>query len=122
MNHQWKAGQSAAIGVSIVTIDRVTPKGRAIVGNRQFRADGMEIGGRKPIVHLRPLTPEIQEEIETYEQAIAAQSRLYAATDRAQSWIRHHSSSFRRAPMTREEIATANRLAEAIETALKDET
>lgn len=119
MSGGWKAGQQVAIGYETATIDRVTPSGQAVVGTRRFAINGREIGGPHNS-WMRDLTPDVAHEIEHQQQTNAASIRLSRATDTAEKWYRSNASNFRRGYMTPEQIATANRLAEAIERALGD--
>lgn len=123
-DHKWEAGQKAAIGTEIVTIERVTATGRAVVGGRTFRFDGSEISKRRyHRAYLRPLTPDVAEEIELKKQTESVRERLYTAVTKVERWHRNNFPAYYKDIVaTREQISAANRLAEAIENAMKDVT
>jgi hypothetical protein len=94
-NAPWHAGQRAIIDRrTIVTIDRVTPKGWAVVGERRFGADGRKIGGLRTL--LEPLTPEIEAEIALATRGNEASRDALGQIEAANSWLRQRFSWNRR--------------------------
>ena len=64
----------------IVTIDRVTPSGRAVVGDLTFNPDGFERGA-EPYHEkkLEPLTAAIEEEVALFDRARTAELKVWDA-------------------------------------------
>ena len=62
-DYVWQKGQKAVIDRrQVVMIDRVTPNGRARVGDRMFGIDGHErVRDSWRHSYLEPLTPELEE-------------------------------------------------------------
>ena len=82
---QWTPGQRAVINRSkIVTIDRVTPSGMAVVGDVRFSADGHN---RVLCKKLEPLTPEIEAEIELFKRARIVGKLAHNAIEVARYWL-----------------------------------
>lgn len=86
----WTVGQKAVIGrVTIVTIDRVTATGRAIVGGRRsFNPDGSERTSSWNRSKLEPMTPEIQAEMDLVTRGRDAANDVYTAITTAERWSR----------------------------------
>ena len=112
----WTVGQKAVIGrETLVTVDRVTPSGRAVVGDRMFELNGSE---RKSTgfsrARLYHLTPEVEAEM-----AVIRRGRLVAADGRnvihnAENWFRSTFNSFRETVPDLADVEKAERLVAAI--------
>ena len=109
---QWTPGQRAVINRSkIVTIDRVTPSGMAVVGDVRFSADGHN---RVLCKKLEPLTPEIEAEIELFKRARIVGKLAHNAIQHAESWLRDRYGPFAKRTPEAADIAKAERFAAAI--------
>lgn len=89
-NPPWRPGQQAVINrETVVTIERVTPVGRAIINGLTFNADGTgRSGGSRYLrARLEPLTPEIQAEMDFAVRGKNARAEADVAIDRAQQWL-----------------------------------
>ena len=120
----WKAGEKAVIGLHrLVTIDRVTASGRAVVGDQTFNADGSLRGGEPYGPRLRLLTPEIEAQIALDDRAREAGNAASAAKENADVWIRRVFGGFSRKPTPPlADIERAERLAAAIAEVLEGAT
>jgi hypothetical protein len=87
---KWCPGQTAVIDRSrIVTIERVTPKGYAIVEGRRFSPlDEKHVSAYCGKEKLEPLTPEIQAGMDQAKRAEIAYKKLYARIEEAEKWRR----------------------------------
>ena len=116
----WTAGQRAVVGRSrIVTIDRVTPGGRAVVGDTTYEPDGRERGGqpyRSP--RLEALTPEIEQEMRLATQGADVSRRLNDLIKDADRWCRGTFSGWGRKVPELEDVEKAERLCEAMKAIL----
>ena len=112
----WQPGQRAVINrQQIVTIDRATPTGRAVVGDRRFAVDGYEIGRggfRQPLLEL--LTPEIEAEMALVVRGRSAGEGLSKALRDADGWLRNRFSIWGNFVPDAEAMDTAERLTAAI--------
>jgi hypothetical protein len=112
-NPPWLPGQRAIIDRrTVVTIDRVTPSGRAVVGDRTFEANGFERrGGHKfRILKLEAITPEIDLIIRGTQALHAAHKELEAADN----WLRRNLSTWGPRIPDAPDVDRAERLAAAI--------
>ena len=123
-NQPWVKGQRAVINRRrIVTIDKVTPSGRAVVGGTTYDRDGWPCGkGRCTggVEKLEHLTPEIEAQVALIERGDKARYSADLATDAAIKWLRQDFSSFRQPVPKIADVERAERLAEAIRGALGD--
>jgi hypothetical protein len=119
----WLPGQRATIDrQQIVTIDRVTKGGRAVVGDRQFAVDGKECGYRGSDRRLLELlTPEIETDMKLREKRKAIFEKARQATLRAEQWISKIYSPWRSFEPTDADVEKAERLAAAIARVIGDE-
>ena len=120
-NHTWTAGQRVVLGRDrIVTIDRVTPSGRAVIGDQTFRKDGCQIG-EVPHWWLRsrigPITPENQGRVEFLDRWRIAIDNLWDALDAAGK-VRRECNDHRSVPDP-VAVAKAERIAAAIRAAME---
>ena len=92
--HTWTAGQQVVlfgswIGHRVTTVDRVTPSGRAIIGDTTFNRNGYERSGRYSRQHIEPATPELlarlTAEASLKERATGLRDRWDAATRSGES-------------------------------------
>lgn len=126
-NAEFKPGQRAVISrVQIVSVDRVTPSGRVIVGDRTFNPDGYERAGgsRYHAARLEPLTPEIESEIQLVKRGAEASNAAAKAIASADAWLRRSFSVWgrhRRVPDAAD-VEKAERLIAAIKQAIGEET
>jgi hypothetical protein len=117
----WVAGQQAVINrQTVVTIERVTPSGRAVVGGRTYNADGTE-RSKDPWrrSRLEPLTVEIQAEMELVARGREVARDAHGAVDDAVKWLRQ-SLSWHRMPEVAD-VEKAEKLSRAIRQALEAE-
>jgi hypothetical protein len=119
----WQVGQSAVIDRrQIVTIERVTASGLAIVAGRKFSRDGKEI--TKSTIwdrsRLEPMTPDIESEIDLVRRGNDAKSEAYKAIVAADKWLRTALGfpNERRVPDAAT-VVTAERLAVALRQAVE---
>ena len=112
----WTPGQKAVINRErVVTIDRVTPSGRAIVGDRTFEVDGIERCKSYPRDRLAPLTPDIQAEMDLVTRGRVVNECAFRAIDDAERWRRQaFTSRGHWAVPTAEDVDRAWRLVDAI--------
>lgn len=118
----WQVGQQAVInGEQTVTIERVTPAGRAIAAGRTFNVDGTErTSNHWNSAILHPLTPALQAQIDLRQRTKAARSALNNAVVAADQWARKSFSSWNRYQPPIEDVEKAERLAAAILAGLGD--
>lgn len=117
----WEPGQQAVIDRQrIVTIERVTPSGRAVFGTRTFDPDGRERSRGISAGYLEPLTPEINAEMELVTRGGAAAGSAYQALTDADLWLRQNFSSWGRRVPEAADVEKAERLVSAIREAMKD--
>ena len=83
----WQPGQLAVIDRRgpVVTIDRVTRGGRAIVGDLTFDPNGRERGGSS---YLEPLTPEIEAQMALVARSRVAGNAAFEAIHAAELLVR----------------------------------
>ena len=88
----WTVGQQVSLNRnSVVTIDRVTPSGRAFVGDRQYNPDGRERGaGNHGQRGIEPLTPELVEKIAMAERYRKARTLMHHAARNLNAWATEH--------------------------------
>lgn len=121
---RWEKGQRVVLDRrEIVTIDAVTPSGRAKIGNRSFHAadhrwGGIEIGGRGSRWNsssIEELTSENQAEADLRDRATKASRALYTEVTKAERFMRTVSGGSRYQNLSSvEEIEKAERLIAAI--------
>lgn len=114
---QWQPGQRCVISrQTVVTIERVTPSGRAVAGDRTFGRDGIEICAGNPYgrPRLELLTPEIEAEIALSARGRKADWAASAALLAADKWLRSALSSRNIRIPDAADVDRAERLAEAI--------
>lgn len=119
----WKVGQQAVIDrKTVVTIDRVSPSGRAVVGGRTFDVDGRERAGadRYSRSKLELLTPEIQAEMDLVARVRRAARDADDAIKVAAYWLSGTLSQWRRRVPTAADVERAERLAAAIREVMED--
>jgi hypothetical protein len=113
----WTPGQQAVINrQTVVTIDRVTPAGRAVANGRTFDVDGRERVAGDPYKRpkLEPLTPEIQAEMALVKHGRIASGALYSAIHNADCWQRKAFSTWGYRVPDIDDVDRAERLAAAI--------
>lgn len=119
---QWTPGQRAVIDRrEIVTIERVTRGGKAVVGSRQFRPNGSEVSSSLRSAQLDPLTPEIEAEMALAKKGSAATEKLRAVLNSAAQWCRSnmsHYNGWHYVCPTPADISRAERLTVAIQAIL----
>ena len=125
----WHAGQQVALDrTRIMVIDRVTPTGRAYIGERAFNPDGYERGGKskgvwgKSASMIEALTPEITEIVQLAERWVSVRARSYTANNRLNIWIRDHCSTYNRNTPKAEIIDIVERITAAINAVLPEVT
>ena len=125
----WTAGQQVALNrVCFATIDRVTPSGRAYIGERAFNPDGYERGGGSKGVwawsasRIEALTPEMTEIVQLAERWRTIRNRANDANYRLNLWIRNHCSTYNRTTPKAEIIDTVERITAAINAVLPEVT
>lgn len=119
----WIAGQQAVISREIiVSIDRVTPAGRAIVNGRTFEVDGRErtSGDTYRRSKLEPLSDEIKEEMALRERASRVSRDGYPRIERAEKWFRQALGSWGGRIPERGDVEKAERLVAAIADVMGD--
>lgn len=117
----WEPGQRAVINRQhIVTIERVTPSGRAIVEKRTFECDGQERTNGSPYRRskLEPLTSEISAEMELAERGKVATDAAYQALTDTDYWLQEIVSSWGRVPEAAD-VEKVERLVSAIREAMQ---
>jgi regulator of protease activity HflC (stomatin/prohibitin superfamily) len=118
---KWHVGQRAIIDRRIfVTIEQVTPAGRAIAAGRTFDVNGIERSGRRSIRRskLEPLTAEIEAEIALKKRALEARGAAQDALDVADKWVRRALSAWNATAPSADDVDRAERLAAAIRSAM----
>lgn len=119
----WTPGERAVIDRQrIVTIDRVTPSGRAVVGHQTFGADGRERTSNYRPGLLELLTAEIEVEMGLRARALKADEAMYVALDRVRGWQRNILGGIRPNPASIADIQKAEALAAAIRSVMGDGT
>lgn len=123
---RWIVGQKVMINRDrIVTIERVTPSGRAVIGNRIFEPDGRERGSDRSYYArdvLEALTPEIKSETERRRRGDHAFTNADKALDAASVWLRKTSfNPWHRVVPDPEDIEKAERLYTAIRQVIGDD-
>jgi hypothetical protein len=118
----WQSGQRAVIDRQRnVTIDRVTPSGRAVVGKQTFDPGGYEItttGDRWRRPKLEALTPEIEAEMALVIRERLAWSAANMALLDADRWLRNAASVWAHPVPEAADVDTAERLTAAIRQAM----
>lgn len=125
----WQKGQRAVIDRrKIVTIDRVTPTGRVVVGDRNFSSEGYErlppgAGRYATPARLEPLTAEIAAEMKAGMRSNTVRNEMFKALEYAQQWLRDNFQGFGRTKTSSEEnIEKAEALVQEIKRALGVDT
>ncbi len=113
----WTIGQRATINRQrIVTIERVTRAGRAVVEGRTFEVSGRErIKGdtfRRPL--LEPFTPEIQAEMDLVDRGRKVFSEGHNLMEIAKRWLSVASSAWSRPVPEIEDVDRAEKLTAAL--------
>ena len=112
----WRAGQRATIDRQrVVTVERVTPAGRAVVDGRIFEIDGIERTSGRRRLKLELLTPEIQAEMDLIIGSQRVFGEAARLMDVAAKWLSAVYSPWRR----RTEAEDVNR-AEKLIVALRE--
>jgi len=118
----WAVGQRATINRStVVTVERVTPSGRAVVtGGRTFEPAGRERSGASYYqrARLEPLTDEIQAELDLVARARGISPIAAKAIEDADRWLRGALGTWGNRVPGIENVDRAERLAAAIREAL----
>ena len=122
MNTIWEPGQRATIDRRrVVTIERVTPSGRAVLEGHTFGRDGREIATgdyyRRAVLEL--LTPGIEAEMALVVRGALASRAAIKALEDADRWLRDSFGSFDRRMPKAADVDTAERLVAAIRKAMK---
>ena len=119
--HNWQPGQQAVINRrEVVTIDRVTKGGMAVVGAIYYRPNGRQNGGDRT---LEPWTPELQAEADLAARSDNVKRRMHRAIDRSRGqYTAWFGSFFNPRTAAAEEIAKAEELIAAIGRILGDRT
>ena len=109
----------ASGAVRNVTIDRVTPSGRAVIGDQTYRKDGRQSGAGSSwaLSSIEPITPENQKRLELRGRWRIAMAGLENALDAAEK-VRRECSDHRSVPSPAV-IAKAERIAAAIRAAME---
>ena len=116
MSVEWQVGQQVSLGrARIAVVERVTSSGRAIVAGRTFNPDGRLRGGSYSSERIERITPEILNEIRVRDVGIGVNN----AVVRAEKWVRNV-FWFSRRGVTAADMATAERLIEAIREAIEN--
>lgn len=113
----WRVGQRAVIDrTSVVTIERVTPSGRAITKDRTFDRDGHERSNAAPHrrSRLEPLTPEIEAEMALVQRSRRVRRDAFAAIEAADKWLRSAFPSWANGASDVADVEQAERLTAAI--------
>ena len=106
----------------IVTIDRVTQSGRAIIGDVTFDPNGLERSSGDPYHRSRiePLTPQIEAEIALRARCSRVRMETRAALGAAETWWGNMFGGLRQRIPSIEEVNRAERLAAAIRSILEE--
>lgn len=116
-NPPWQKGQRAVINrTNVIVIDRVTPSGRAIVGNRTFNTDGFERGSayRWPTPKLEHLSPEIEKEISLVSRGKYVSSEIRKSLTKIEVLVRDKLGAFRNSVPEVSDVEKIERLMQAI--------
>jgi hypothetical protein len=119
----WTPNQRVARNrARIVTIDRVTKSGRAIIGDVTFDPNGIERSSGNPYRRdrIEPLTPEIEAEIMLRIRGQRALMEIRDALGAAETWSRNMSAVWHKGVLSIEEVNRAERLAAAIRSILEE--
>ena len=118
----WIVGQKAVISrAQVVTIERVTKSGWAVVGGRLFNLDGTERASRVTCGDkLELLTPEIQSEMDFKERACIASKEVRSAIICAEVWSKRAFWSWGGSAQTANDVDKAERLSAAIRSILQE--
>ena len=120
--HTWRAGQQAVIDRNtIVTIERITPTGRIVVGDRHFDSDGTErkAGYRKS--RIEPLTAEIQAEMALIERGYKARLAADKLIEKADKYVRTVLPTYSRRGVPEEaDVVRVERIIAALAEAMAD--
>ena len=122
---KWQIGQDVVIErrLPVLKIERVTPRGQAIVRGRTFEMSGYERGpSRYAVDRLEAYTPEIAAEIALVERGSKADRELFGALDKATTWARRALSARGYYVPEASDVEKAERLVAAIEALLGEET
>jgi hypothetical protein len=113
----WEAGQRAFFNGEIVTIERVTPSGRAVAGGQFFDPDGRQRGDRygEPLMIL---TPELEARVNWTARAMRVSNDLARAIRKVETVSARAYSSWKRVAGSEEDIAKAEALLAAMRAAL----
>ena len=116
----WTVGQQVALDRKrVVTIDRVTPSGRAFVGDRQYNSDGRERGaGNHWFRGIEVLTPELVEQIALAGRYRKARTLMHYAARNLKAWATEHCSFYSERVPDLAEIEQIERVAAAAVAAL----
>ena len=119
---KWTVGQRAVINRrEIVTVERVTPGGKARAGGRLFDASGMEIAGGLIRSRLEPLTPEVEAAMALGKRAQIATDAAWDAVNIAARFVRINLSTWGNRIPEAADVDKAERLAAAINAILQEE-
>ena len=125
----WHAGQQVALDrTRIMTIDRVTPTGRAYIGKRAFNPDGYERGGEskgvwgKSASMIEALTPEITEIVQLAERWVLVRAQAHDANTKLGRWVLDRCSSFKRGVPKEQTVNDVERVTDAINAVLSQVT
>lgn len=119
----WKVGQQAVIDRNrVVTIDHVTPSGRAMVAGRIYDVEGVHRikGSRYNRSRLELLTPEIQAEMDLVERVREASRAADAAIWAAGRWMGKTFITLDLRALTAADVDKAEKLAAAIREVMED--
>ncbi len=113
----WIVGQRATINrQQIVTVERVTPAGRAIVEGRTFEVSGRERTNgdfySRPM--LEPLTPEIQAEMDLVARGRKVFPEAHSLMDTAKHWLQSEYSAWKHKIPKTEAMDRAEKLTAAL--------
>lgn len=115
----WKAGQKAVIDRrEIVTIDRVTPTGRAVVGERTFRPSGYALGNASGYLEL--LTPDVEAEMALTSRGRKASGKCFKLLLDAEKFLRAEFSAWRPRVPEQDAVERAERLEAALRAVLEN--
>lgn len=116
----WQKSQRCVIDRShIVTIDRVTPSGLAVVGTVKFDQWGRNRFSKFYSSRLEPLTDEIAADMALIDRGLAASAAAFKAIEIAEKWLRQRFNYYRRDTPEKIYVEMAERLASAISEAMK---
>ena len=125
----WTVGQQVSLNRnSVVTIDRVTPSGRAYIGERAFNPDGYERGGESKGVwggsasRIEALTPEMTEIVQLAERWVLVRAQAHDANTKLGRWVLDRCSSFKRGVPKEQTVNDVERVTDAINAVLSQVT